>query len=224
MIMIDSNVKSLLDEIKDGNAYGEPVTLVAATKTRTPAEIQRAIDAGITDIGENKVQEFREKFDLIRGANRHFIGHLQTNKVKYLVGKTHLIHSVDRDELADEIARRAAKLGVVQDILIQINIGCEESKGGYPLEQGMEVFARLKACAGLRVRGFMAMLPLSDDETLLCRLTDDMRALFEKAKAQDDGVCHLSMGMSGDWRLCLRHGANMIRLGTAIFGERNYAK
>lgn len=101
--MIAENVQNVLKEIAGGNAFGEKITLVAATKTRTPEEINEAIAAGVTDIGENKVQEFRDKYDLVHGANRHFIGHLQTNKVKYLIGKTYLIHSLDRLELADEL-------------------------------------------------------------------------------------------------------------------------
>lgn len=222
--MIEENVKTLLSELSQGNCFGERVTLVAATKTRTAEEINRAIKAGIADIGENKVQEFRDKFDLVQGGNRHFIGHLQTNKVKYLIGKTYLYHSVDRDELAEELAKRSVKAGVVSDILIQINIGNEESKGGYPVEEGMNVLQRLNAAKGLRVRGFMATLPLSDDSALLTDLCDKMRALYDGAKRTSADICYLSMGMSGDWRLCLSRGANMIRLGTAIFGERDYSK
>lgn len=220
--MIEENVKALLGELSAGNAFGEKVTLVAAVKTRTAEEINRAIRAGVTDIGENKVQEFREKFDRVAGGNRHFIGHLQTNKVKYLIGKTFLYHSVDRDELAAEIAKRSVAAGIVSDILIQINIGNEESKGGYPLSEGYRAYEKLSRTEGLRVRGFMAMLPLSDDTALLTRLCDGMRTLYERAKNTDSDISYLSMGMSGDWRLCLSRGANMIRLGTAIFGERVY--
>lgn len=220
--MIEQNVQNILNELKRGNAFGEKVTLVAATKTRTAEEINRAIRAGITDIGENRVQEFRDKFDAVQGGNRHFIGHLQTNKVKYLIGKTHLYHSVDRDELARELDLRSQKASVVSDILIQINIGNEESKGGYPLSEGYAVYRRLSAQAGLRVRGFMAMLPVSDDAAYLGALCDDMRVLFEKTRREDENVAYLSMGMSGDYTLCLAHGANMVRLGTAVFGERNY--
>lgn len=219
--MIEQNVKALLEELKGGNAYGEKVTLVVATKTRTAEEINRAIRAGVTDIGENRVQEFREKYDAVCGANRHFIGHLQTNKIKYLVGKTDLYHSVDRDELAEALSERSCRAGVVSDILIQINIGNEESKGGYPLAEGSAVFKRLALFSGLRVRGFMAMLPLSDDETYLASLCDEMRTLFERARATDQNISYLSMGMSGDYKLCLKHGANMVRLGTAVFGHRN---
>ena len=221
-VMIEKNVKELLDELKCGNCFGEEVTLVAATKTRTADEINAAIAAGITDIGENKVQEFRDKFELVHGASRHFIGHLQTNKVKYLVGRCDLIHSVDRDELGREIACRAQKLGVVQNILIQVNVGCEETKGGYPLSDAFAAFERLSQTSGLRVLGFMAMLPISSDEKLLATLCDEMRALYDRAREVSADIKYLSMGMSGDWRLCLEHGANVIRLGTAIFGERKY--
>ena len=113
---ISENVKRYLDRIAKGNCFGEPVTLVAATKTRTPQEINEAIAAGITDIGENKVQEFRDKFDLVRGGRRHFIGHLQTNKIKYLIGKTDLIQSLDRDELLTELAARSVRAGVTTDV------------------------------------------------------------------------------------------------------------
>ena len=220
---ISQNVKTLLDELRAGNGYGEPVTLVAATKTRTPEEINEAIAAGITDIGENKVQEFRDKFDAVQGGNRHFIGHLQTNKIKYLVGRTYLIQSLDRDELAEELSKRCQRANVTQDVLIEVNIGCEESKSGYPIQEASAAYERIRSTQGLRVRGFMAMLPLAGGEEELSALVKEMRALFERAKAQDENIRWLSMGMSGDWRLCLRHGANMIRLGTAIFGERRYA-
>lgn len=219
---ISENVKTLLAELAAGNGMGEPVTLVAATKTRTPEEINEAIAAGITDIGENKVQEFCDKFDFVQGGNRHFIGHLQTNKIKYLVGRTYLIQSLDRDELAEELAKRCVKADTVQDVLIEVNIGCEESKSGYPFGDAWAAYARIRATEGLRVRGFMAMLPIAGSEDEKAELVKKMRALFERAKAQDENIRHLSMGMSGDWRLCLRHGANMIRLGTAIFGERHY--
>ena len=220
---ISQNVKTLLDELRAGNGYGEPVTLVAATKTRTPEEINEAIAAGITDIGENKVQEFRDKFDAVQGGNRHFIGHLQTNKIKYLVGRTYLIQSLDRDELAEELSKRCQRANVTQDVLIEVNIGCEESKSGYPIQEASAAYERIRSTQGLRVRGFMAMLPLAGGEEELSALVKEMRALFERAKAQDENIRWLSMGMSGDWKLCLRHGANMIRLGTAIFGERRYA-
>ena len=220
--MIEENVKKILSELENGNGLGEKVTLVVATKTRTAEEINRALQAGITDIGENRVQEFCGKFDDVVGGNRHFIGHLQTNKVKYLIGKVYLYHSVDRDELAEELQKRSQKAGIVSDILVQINIGNEESKGGYPLEEGFESYLKLKQCSNLRVRGFMAMLPAQGSEAYLGELCDKMRSLYEKTKQLDENITYLSMGMSGDYKLCMAHGANMVRLGTAVFGERNY--
>lgn len=218
--MIEERVKEILSEIQAGNCFHEPVTLVAATKTRTAEEINRAILSGVTDVGENRVQEFTAKYDEVQGARRHFIGRLQTNKVKYLIGKTYLIHSVDRGELAETISRLSLNTGITSDILLEVNLG-EDSKGGYPLSEAFNAYERLREMHGLCVRGFMAMLPLgaSDDEA--GKLCDQMRTLFERAKAQDENIKYLSMGMSGDYKLCLAHGANMIRLGTTIFGERN---
>lgn len=221
---IEKNAAEILEEIKTGNPFGEKITLVAATKTRTAEEINRVIAAGVHDVGENRVQEFLEKFDGVRGGVRHFIGHLQTNKVKYLIGKIDLYHSVDRDELALELSKRSARAGIVSDVLLQINIGCEESKGGYPLEEGLAALARAKELEGIRVRGFMAMLPLAGDDGYKKSLCKKMRALFKSAREKDGNISSLSMGMSGDWRLCVSEGANMIRVGTALFGARDYNK
>ena len=218
--MIEETVQPILNELKAGNCFHEEVTLVAATKTRTASEINRAIQAGVTDIGENRVQEFTAKYDEVHGARRHFIGRLQTNKVKYLIGKTFLIHSVDRKELADTISRLSQKAGIVTDILLEVNLG-EESKGGYPLSEVFSAYEALRNTEGICIRGFMAMLPLGASDTQAGQLCDNMRALFDKARAQDTNIRYLSMGMSSDWKLCLAHGANMIRLGTSIFGERN---
>lgn len=219
---ITENVRQLLQDISVGNCFGEPVTLVAATKMQTAEDINEAIRAGINDIGENWVQEFKEKYDLIEGANRHFIGHLQTNKVKYLIGKTYLYHSCDRMELAEEISKRSQKNNVVSDVLIQINIGCEESKGGFEYEEGFAAYQKIATMPALRVKGFMAMLPMQGEEEYLLGLVKKMRLLYEKAKAQDENIQFLSMGMSGDYKLCLKGGSNMIRVGTTIFGHRNY--
>ncbi len=216
-----NDFENILQKVGKGNAFGEKVTLVAATKTRTAEEINRAIAAGVGDIGENKVQEFCAKYDLVQGARRHFIGRLQRNKVKYLIGKTFLVQSVDRDELADEIARLSEKAGISSDVLIEINVGQEASKGGYPLSEGMMALKRLSRMPALRVKGFMAMLPPTDDGEMLVPLCKQMRTLFEQARGDFQGIEYLSMGMSGDWELCIEHGSNMVRLGTALFGTRN---
>lgn len=215
-------VKQIKEETAKGNGYGERVFLVAATKMQSAERINQAILSGVDAVAENKVQEFRDKNEQILPCSRHFIGHLQTNKVKYLVGKVELYHSCDRDELAEELSRRSQKLGIVSDILIQINIGEEESKGGYPFEEAQEAFFRLSKKEGLRVKGFMAMLPDLEDEGLLRALAKKMRSLYEWAREQSSEVEYLSMGMSGDYALCLQEGSNMIRLGSTIFGARNY--
>lgn len=221
--MIEQNVKNLLSEIPQTNPFGERVTLVAAVKTQTPDDINRAICAGVRAIGDNHVQEFRDKYDLIEGnPERHFIGHLQTNKVKYLIGKIDLYHSVDRMNLAEELSKRSAAAGVVSDILVQINIGNEETKGGFEPEEAEESCARISTLTALNIKGLMAMLPFIDDQTELRRLATMMRDIYDRLRVNYPQFEHLSMGMSGDWKLCVECGSNMIRLGTSIFGARHY--
>ena len=219
---ITQRVQELLEELKGGNAFGEKVWLIAATKTQTADAVNEAIAAGVDGVAENKPQEFRDKNELLLPCPRHFIGHLQTNKIKYLLGKIELYHSCDRDELAKALSKQSLLKGLTSDILIQINIGEEESKGGYPYDEAKEIFSRLNQTAGLRVKGFMAMLPDSEDEVLLRSLARKMRALFDWAKTQSADVEYLSMGMSGDYALCVEEGSNMIRVGSTIFGARHY--
>lgn len=219
---ITQAVENIRKQLKNGNAFGEKVTLVAATKTQSVEEINEAIAAGVDAVAENKPQEFRDKNEFLSPCPRHFIGHLQTNKVKYLVGKVELFHSCDRDDLANEIARLSLKNGVVSNILIQINIGDEETKGGYTYDEAKETYTRLAQTDGLCVKGFMAMLPDSDDETLLRALVRKMRALFDWGKTQSRDVEFLSVGMSGDYKLCVEEGSNVVRIGSTIFGARNY--
>ena len=220
--VITQNVKKIKDELQRGNAFGETVTLVSATKMQTVEAINEAILAGVDAVAENKPQEFRDKEEFLLPCVKHFIGHLQTNKVKYIVGKVDLIHSCDRDALAEEIAKLSVKKGVVSNILIQINIGNEESKGGYALEEAETVLHRLVHTDGLCVKGFMAMLPDIDDEASLRNLVRKMRDLFDRTKKVCSTIEFLSMGMSGDYRLCVEEGSNMVRLGSTIFGARNY--
>ena len=219
---IETRVREIKERLAGGNAFGERVTLVAATKMQTIEAINAAICAGVDAVAENKAQEFRDKNDFILPCSRHFIGHLQTNKVKYHVGKVELFHSCDRDDLALEIARLSLKQNVVSNVLIQVNIGDEITKGGYLYEEAKETFLRLSKTDGLRVKGFMAMLPDLDDAKLLRSLVRKMRSIFEWAKELSPNVEYLSMGMSGDYELCVEEGSNMVRLGSTIFGARNY--
>ena len=223
--MFEEKLLNVLELAKNGNPYGESVTVVGATKTQTVEVINKAISLGLKVVAENKVQEFREKTDLLdKSAIQHFIGHLQTNKVKYLVGKVTLFHSCDRDELAEKIGELSLKKGCVSDVLMQVNIGSELSKGGYELSEAKDAFLRLLSIAGLRVRGVMAMLPESNDEEYLGGLADKMREFFEWCKTKAENIDYLSMGMSGDYALCVKHGSNMIRVGSTVFGARDYSK
>jgi hypothetical protein len=221
--MIKKNVQNLIREIPQTNPYGEKVTLVAAVKMQTPEAINEAIEAGICHIGDNHVQEFKDKYDLISGnPTRHFIGHLQTNKVKYLIGKVDLYHSVDRLQLAEELSKRSANAGVTSNILLQINIGNEETKGGFELEEIEEAYDKISSLPSLNIQGLMAMLPFIDDQAELKRLATLMRQKYDDMNKKGANFKYLSMGMSGDWKLCVECGSNMIRVGTTIFGKRNY--
>lgn len=220
--MIESNVENLLKIIPETNPFGEKVTLVAAVKLQSPANINRAITAGITDIGDNHVQEFRDKYAEISGnPKRHFIGSLQTNKIKYLLGRVGLYHSVDRINLAEEMSKRSANAGLVSNVLIEINIGNEPTKSGFTYEEAETAYKKIKLLPGLNVQGLMAMLPDSDDIKVLEELAKKMRSLYDKLNAEGADFKYLSMGMSGDWKICIEQGSNMIRLGTAIFGKRH---
>ena len=221
MDMIEENVKNLLAEVPAKNPFGEKVNIVAAVKLQTADDINRAISAGICDIGDNHVQEFRDKFDLIQGnPRRHFIGHLQTNKIKYLLGKVDLYHSVDRLSLAEELSKKSESAQITSNILLQINIGDQPTKGGFGYQDAEKAFNTIKALPSLKVQGLMAMLPLSDDARLLQKLAKDMRVLYDNLN--DGSFEYLSMGMSGDWKICVEQGSNTIRLGTSIFGARRY--
>lgn len=220
--MIELNVKKLLSEA-NSNPFGEKVTVVAAVKLQDVQSINKAIAAGITDIGDNHVQEFKSKYDFIKGnPRRHFIGHLQTNKIKYLLGRTDLYHSVDRLNLAEELSLRGQNAGITSEILLQVNIGDETSKSGFSYGEILSAYEKIAVLPSVKIKGLMAMLPFTDDENLLKKLAVKMRKLYDRLKDCDKNIEYLSMGMSGDWKLCVQAGSNMIRVGTSIFGERNY--
>lgn len=214
------NLPSLLQELSSGNNLGEEITLVGATKTIDVETINKAISMGLNVVAENRVQEFNLKHEQIVGARQHFIGHLQTNKVKYLVGKVELIHSVDSVHLAKEIDRVAKNRATVQDVLVEVNVGGELSKSGVTLENAKsmveEIYSNYK---NIKIKGLMAMLPKSDNEDFLSTLCLKMRNLYESLKATYD-LTYLSMGMSNDYKIAIKNGSNMIRLGRTIFGER----
>ena len=202
------------------------VTLVAATKVQSSDTIRAAITAGITVCGENRVQELTAHLEdgAYEGARVHFIGHLQTNKVKYVVGRVDLIESVDSPRLLEAIDRQAAKLGLVQDILLEVNIGREESKGGC-LPEDLPALARLAMDAPhVRLRGLMCIPPAAAEPGENVGYFRATRQFFVDIRANmgdnDTDIDCLSMGMSGDYEDAVREGATLVRVGTALFGPR----
>ena len=207
----------------------EEILLCAATKMNDAERIRQAVAAGVDCCGENRVQELVQKSaeHAYDGAPVHFIGHLQTNKVRQVVGRVSLIQSVDRTELLECIEREAGSQGVVQDILLEINVAAEESKSGFAPEQAPEIAARMGEFPHCRLRGLMAIPPISEHSGDNCRYFEKIRTIAVDITAKKyDNVrmdC-LSMGMSEDFTDAIACGSTMIRVGTAIFGARNYTK
>lgn len=210
--------------LKSGRT-GEEVTLIAVTKTHGADMINEAIDCGVTDIGENKVQEILEKYDKVKPVRWHLIGHLQTNKVKYIIDKVYMIHSVDSIHLMDEIERQAAKREIVMNILIQINISGEESKFGIRPEEIEEMLEHAQTLKHVKVCGLMTILPKVDNQiSNRLHFVNIKRIYIDISQKKYDNINmkYLSMGMSGDYETAIEEGSNMVRVGRAIFGERNY--
>ena len=205
---------------------GADITLVAATKMNDAARVREAVAAGIDACGENRVQEMTEKLaeDAYTGAPLHFIGHLQTNKVRQVVGKVDLIQSVDSPELLAMIEKRAAMQDIVQDILLEVNIGGEEAKSGFAPAQLEDAARAAQAMSHVRVRGLMTIPPADSDRDTNIRYFQEVRALYVdiNEKLFHNELKCLSMGMSGDFEDAIRNGATMVRVGTAIFGARYY--
>lgn len=204
------------------------IKLVAATKMNDAFRVREAIAAGVDICGENRVQELQEKLaqGAYDGCPLHFIGHLQKNKVKYIIGKVELIHSVDSVSLAQEINKRAAALGLTQDILLEVNIGAEENKSGFAPEELACALDEMAQFSSIRVLGLMAIPPV-------CEISENNRVYFRRMKQlfidigqkkYDNVIMQLlSMGMSADYEVAVEEGANLVRVGTGIFGARNYA-
>ena len=228
---ISENLKTVRANIasaceKAGRDPGE-VLLIGATKMNDASRVQEAIAAGLTACGENRVQEMLEKQaqGAYEGAELHFIGHLQKNKVKNVVGLAKLIHGVDSLALLSEIDRQAGKKGIVQDVLLEVNVGAEESKSGFSPEEIPEIIARAADFSHICIRGLMAIPPI-------CNLPEENLPYFRIIHKLFIDICEkkydnvrmdfMSMGMSGDYTAAISCGANMIRVGTAIFGRRLY--
>ena len=219
MNRLENNINDIRTRIKEAcercGRNTDEVTLVAVTKT-VPAEIiSEAVAQGLTVLGENRVTELKEKYPLIDGVEWHLIGHLQTNKVKQVIGKAKLIHSVDSERLLSEINEAAKKTGIIQDILLEVNISGEESKYGLTTEQITDIMKEMKSFENVSFKGFMTMAPLGAPEDELRSIFSKAKMLFDEYKA--DGAQILSMGMSGDFEVAVEEGATHVRVGSAIF-------
>lgn len=220
--MVKENVVNFLSAIPETNRYGEKITVVGAVKTMPADVIAEAVSAGLCDIGENRVSEFIEKSGSYpKNATLHFIGHLQTNKLKYIIGKTSLIQSCDSEKLAKKISDAAIGAGITQNVLLEVNVGREPQKYGFLPENLSDAYQTIKRLPSIRICGLMTVLPKASEKDLepLCA---KMRGLFDEIKRNDEDFVHLSMGMSEDYAVALKYGSNMLRIGRAIFGERNY--
>jgi len=227
---VSANVAAVREKMREAalRAGRDPdsVTLVAATKVQTSDTIRNAIRAGITVCGENRVQELVAHLEdnAYEGARVHFIGHLQTNKVKFVVGKVDMIESIDSVRLMDAVEKQAAKVGVTQEIMLEVNIGDEESKGGADKAEILALARHAMECPHLRLRGIMCIPPAAATDEENRGYFQETSQLFIDIKDElgDNGsnIDCLSMGMSGDYPLAIEEGSTMVRVGTALFGAR----
>jgi len=206
----------------------EEITLIAVSKTKPVSLLEEAYQAGMRDFGENKVQEMCEKYDQMeKDIKWHMIGHLQTNKVKYLIGKTTLIHSVDSYKLACEIEKQAAKQDCIMDILVEVNIAEEETKFGLSEAEVIELVKEIAKLPHVRIRGLMTVAPYvvdSEENRPFFRKIKQLSVDIDNQNIDNVSMNILSMGMTGDYMVAIEEGATMVRVGTGIFGERNYMK
>ncbi|MBQ1474974.1 MAG: YggS family pyridoxal phosphate-dependent enzyme [Ruminococcus sp.] len=228
---VEYNYKTICENIaRAAQSVGktaEDITFLAATKTVDAPTINHAISLGLRYIGENRVQELLSKYEEydLEHASLQFIGHLQSNKVRQIVGKVDLIQSVDSVKLAEEISRCSQKLGISTDILLEVNIGREENKSGVLPEALYELLDQIREIPAVKVRGLMAIPPICENAQENCKYFDNMRNMFLDIRSKNiDNISMdiLSMGMSDDYAEAIRCGANMVRVGSALFGARNY--
>ncbi|WP_373482054.1 YggS family pyridoxal phosphate-dependent enzyme [Acetobacterium sp.] len=214
--MISENINRIISEIPD------QVTLVAVSKYQSLEDTRAVLDAGVYDLGESKVQDFLKKHEVLGEHPRwHFIGHLQKNKVKYIIGKTFLIHSVDSIELIDVLERESKKQGVVTDVLLQLNLAREDSKSGILAENLNAILEALPGYQFVRVKGLMAMGPLTQNNDKIREIFVELKKIYDRIKEESmDGIIqmnYLSMGMTDDYTIAIEEGSNMIRVGRKIF-------
>ncbi|MGN0606109.1 MAG: YggS family pyridoxal phosphate-dependent enzyme [Oscillospiraceae bacterium] len=222
---IDENIRRVMYNIENARAKyrksDETVRLMAVTKTVAPEAVNHAVSMGIDLLGENRVQEYLSKKDAYAKAEVHFIGHLQTNKVKYIADSISVIQSVDSLKLASEINRCALKNNKVQDILVEVNIGNEESKSGISADAVTELIYQIAELPNIRIKGLMTIPPAADSEEFLYKMQDLYIDICSK-NIHNISMDILSMGMSNDYELAVKYGSNLVRIGRGLFGARVY--
>ena len=230
--MLKENLESVEKRIEEAcsrvGRKRDEVTLVAVSKTKPVSMLQEAYDLGVRVFGENKVQEIRDKYEALpRDIEWHMIGHLQTNKVKYIIDKVKLIHSVDSLRLAETIEKEAEKHNCTADILLEVNVAEEESKFGLKTEEVIPVYEKILQYPHINVKGLMTIAPFVENPEKNRSVFADLHKLYVdiKRKNIDNGtVSILSMGMTNDYEVAIEEGATMVRIGTGIFGSRDYSK
>ena len=232
MSAIKENLKLIKSSIKQYsssvNRSSEDVRLIAVTKTVDVDKVLEAIEYGVTDVGENKPQELARKYDIIGDKVKwHLIGTLQTNKVKYIIDKVDMIHSLDRESLCEEIQRKAEKIDKTIDCLVQVNISKEDSKHGLYEEDVIDFIKNVSSrYKNISIKGLMTMAPFTEDEDKVRDVFRCLKSLsldIDKLNIPNVSMNYLSMGMSNDYKVAIEEGATMVRVGTGIFGERDYS-
>ena len=226
MEIIKNNLEIIKEKIKKAtlktNRNPEEIKLVAVTKTATIEQIKEAISAGVKIIGENKVQEAKEKYQILSAdIEWHLVGHLQTNKVKYAIEIFDLIHSVDSIKLAKEIDKRSLQFGMITNVLVEVNVSGEETKYGIKAEEVEPFLKEISEFSRIKVRGLMTIAPIAEDKEEVRPYFRKLRKLFEKIKIENMKnirMDYLSMGMTEDFEVAIEEGANMVRIGRGIFG------
>ncbi len=228
--MLEENLRRVQENIKEAclkaNRAYEEVTLIAVSKTKPLSDIETLIKCDVHEYGENKVQELCDKFENVSTpVNFHLIGHLQTNKVKYVVDKTCLIHSVDSLKLAKEIEKESAKKNLISKILIEVNVAEEESKFGIGLKEALPLIEQIKDMPHIKVMGLMTIAPYvadPEENRVYFKQLRDLSLDIKSKNIDNVSMDILSMGMTNDYMVAIEEGSTMVRVGTGIFGERNY--
>lgn len=229
-MMIKENLQEVEERIceackKSGRARSE-VKLIAVSKTKPVSMLEEALACGILEFGENKPQELKDKYEVLpKNINWHMIGHLQRNKVKYVVGRASMIHSVESVRLAEAIDQEAAKKGIIMPVLVEVNVAEEDSKFGVTVEECPYFIETIAKLPHISVQGLMTIAPFVENAEENRKYFEKLRKLSVDIKSKNIdnvNVCNLSMGMTGDYQVAIEEGATMVRVGTGIFGERNY--